>query len=319
MSARAFYNEWEPYPAQWLRNLMYAGHIAKGEVDGRSIAELTWRDLEGFTQCHFFAGIGVWSHAARAAGIPDDFPFWSASLPCQPFSVAGAGKGTADQRHLWPVFFRLVCECRPSLIVGEQVSSSDALEWLDVVFADLESAGYACEALDLCAPSVGAPHKRQRLYWVAYRMADADEIRRGLECASRLHADGSRGHDSSRRGETHESTVVHANGIEPRRHAGNATSAETKDESEGAECRRVGQQLVDPGATRALDAGNFWSSAAWVDCSDGKRRPIESGTFPLADGVAARVGQLSAYGNAIVAPLATAFLRCVRDCLTQST
>lgn len=64
---RAYYNEIDPYAAQWLRNLIAAGHIAPGDVDERSIADVRADDLVGYTQCHFFAGIGVWSHALRMA------------------------------------------------------------------------------------------------------------------------------------------------------------------------------------------------------------------------------------------------------------
>lgn len=109
----ALYNEIEPYAVEWLRNLSTAGHIAQGDVDGRSIRELRAGDLAGRRQAHFFAGIGVWSHALRLAGWPDDAPVWTGSCPCQPFSVAGRGGGFEDERHLWPVWFELIRQCRP--------------------------------------------------------------------------------------------------------------------------------------------------------------------------------------------------------------
>src|SRR3990167_3813886 len=71
-SMTAYYNEIDPYAAQWLRNLIKAGHIAPGDVDERSIVDVRADDLRGYTQCHFFAGIGVWSHALRLAGWPDE-------------------------------------------------------------------------------------------------------------------------------------------------------------------------------------------------------------------------------------------------------
>lgn len=171
----AYYNEIDPYPAQWLRNLISAGHIARGDVDNRSIEDVRPDDVMGATQAHFFAGLGGWSYALRLAGWPDDRPVWTASCPCQPFSVAGDGGGSGDARHLWPVLAGLIAECGPATIFGEQVASEDGRLWLAAVRADLEVVGYQVGAADLCAAGVGAPHVRQRLFWVARRVGDADD------------------------------------------------------------------------------------------------------------------------------------------------
>lgn len=167
MSAAAYYNEIDPFAAQWLRNLIAAGHIAPGEVDERSIEDVTPDDLRGFTQCHFFAGIGVWSHSLRLAGWPDDRPVWTGSCPCQPFSAAGKGDGFADERHLWPHFFHLISERRPQHVFGEQVASGNANAWFDLVQADLEGLGYAFGLVPFTSAGIGAPHIRERAYWVA--------------------------------------------------------------------------------------------------------------------------------------------------------
>ncbi|MEV9510306.1 DNA cytosine methyltransferase [Klebsiella pneumoniae] len=166
MSAAAYYNEIDPFAAQWLRNLIAAGHIAPGEVDERSIEDVTPDDLRGFTQCHFFAGIGVWSHSLRLAGWPDNKPVWTGSCPCQPFSAAGKGDGFADERHLWPAFNHLISERRPQHVFGEQVAAGDANAWFDLVQADLEGLGYAFGLVPFTSAGIGAPHIRERAYWV---------------------------------------------------------------------------------------------------------------------------------------------------------
>ena len=166
----AYYNEIDPFAAAWLRELIKAGHIAPGEVDERDIRDVRPDDLRGYAQCHFFAGIGVWSYALRRAGWSDDKPVWTGSCPCQPFSAAGKGGGFADERHLWPAQFHLIRERRPIVWLGEQVASKDGLARLDLVQVDLEGEGYAVGAVDTCSAGFGAPHIRQRLRIAATRL-----------------------------------------------------------------------------------------------------------------------------------------------------
>lgn len=184
----AYYNEIDGKKAAWLRELIKRNLIAPGDVDERSIVDVRPDDLRGFTQCHFFAGIGIWSHALRLAGWADDREVWTGSCPCQPFSAAGKGEAFDDERHLWPEFFRLIHARRPIVCFGEQVASIDGLTWLDLVQSDLDDADYTCGALDLCAAGVGAPHIRQRLYWVAH----TGDIS-GMEDTNGLYAEQSAG------------------------------------------------------------------------------------------------------------------------------
>lgn len=171
----AWYNEPDPYAAQWLRNLIAAGHIAPGVVDERSIADVRANELAGFTQCHFFAGIGVWSRALRVAGWPDDRPVWTGSCPCQPFSIIGQGGGFSDVRHLRPDWHRLIHWRKPPVVVGEQ--SANACEWLDLVAADLENSDYTFGAALLRASGFQGAHDRPRWYFVALEHSE----REGLE------------------------------------------------------------------------------------------------------------------------------------------
>ncbi len=265
----AYYNENDPKAAAWLRELIRQGHIAPGDVDERSIEDVLPNELSRYKQCHFFAGIGGWSYALRLAGWPDDRAVWTGSCPCQPFSAAGQKGGTEDKRHLWPDFFRLIRECQPSTVFGEQVASKDGLAWLDIVSADLESADYAVGAADLCAAGVQAPHIRQRLWFVA----DSGCARLEISGANEQRTEGI-------------AAVV------ARRDAGSFVNAESE------QTRISGR----PWFPRGTD------SADWIECTDGKWRPVEPGTFPLAHGIPARMGRLRGYGNAIVPQVAAAFI-----------
>jgi len=165
----AYYNELDPCAAGWLRELIKEGLIAHGEVDTRSIVDVSPGDLRGFTQCHFFAGIGGWSYALRLAGWPDDRPVWTGSCPCQPFSAAGKRKGKADERHLWPEFYRLIKECRPDTVFGEQVAGKLGEEWVDGAANGMEAVNYAFAPVILPACCVGARQERKRFWFVADR------------------------------------------------------------------------------------------------------------------------------------------------------
>jgi len=417
----AYYNEIDPYAAAWLRNLIRDGHIADGVVDERSISDVKPEELFEFTQCHFFAGIGVWSHALRSAGWEDDRPVWTGSCPCQPFSGAGNRKGMADERHLWPHWFHLIEECRPPTVFGEQVASKDGLGWIDLVQADMEGADYAIGAFDLCSAGFGAPHIRQRLWFVAdtdnprsqgwisgrsdtQRQDQHGHVGRGgttdrlayaesEQGASRDHGGepretgepqqiqsggsgsgtvgvgdtdhgGSQGSGETRVGQGVEHSgsqsarastdvgvddtigngrnegrnrdhgrnvgeqpdpVVEDGRVGDTQHDGQSASSEQRSDdqdapddekeqvvsvqSEGAGISRDdrsgdGSEGGGDTETRAYETNGFWADADWLLCRDGKWRPVEPDTFPLADGATARVGRLRAYGNAITAQVA---------------
>lgn len=325
MPSKAYYNEIDPFAAAWLRELIKKGHIADGDVDERSILDVNPDDLRGYIQCHFFAGIGVWSYALRQAGWPDDRPVWTGSCPCQPFSTAGKRAGFVDERHLWPAWHHLIRESAPATVFGEQAASKDGLAWLGLVQADLEEAGYANGAIDLCAAGVGAPHIRQRLWFVAKRMADADDEgpqrrntlqERATQLSSweRSMASGMADADSQRR-----------DGLNASIRGEQDCDAEIAWSSATGECgprvnEERGDGLCASSSISAADrrtgpANGFWRDADWLFCRDGKWKPVEPGTFPLANGAAARVGRVRGFGNAIVAPAAQAFIEAAMECL----
>lgn len=184
----AYYNEIDPFAAAWLRELIAKKLIADGEVDERSIKDVSAKDLDGFTQCHFFAGIAGWSLALRLAGWPDDRPVWTGSCPCQPFSAAtvghGGAQGQSDERHLWPEFYRLIGERAPDTVFGEQVDDAITWGWWDSAAIDLEAKAYACAAAVLRADGFRAAHERKRLYWVAHAGRKRRAGHKPLKCIS---------------------------------------------------------------------------------------------------------------------------------------
>ena len=326
------YNEIDGYAASWLENLSKKNLINPGVVDRRSIADVTAEDVAKSTQAHFFAGIGIWSYALRLAGWPDDLPVWTGSCPCQPFSQAGKRGGVADERHLWPEWFRLIRECLPPIVFGEQVASKDGLGWLDTVQTDMESAGYAFAAFDLCAPGVGAPHIRQRLYFVGVAIAEDLGLRTRIRGAlSEAEARSRRsGPEHSRRPggladddddegcREFGSPRLRADGDAPQRHNVDGRGPACglgDDDDEGSQGRRISAQRAGELFAGAASLGRFWSGADWLYCQDEKIRPVEPGTFPLAHGAPNRVGRIRAYGNGLVAPLAATFIRSVMEIL----
>jgi len=342
-----YYNEWDKGAASWLRELIKAGLIPNGYVDERSITEVTPSDLEGFTQCHFFAGIGGWPLALQLAGVPASTRLWTGSPPCQPFSVAGQSLGFDDERHLAPVLLRLVRECKPQYFFGEQVAAAIGKHWLDVLFIELEEQGYTCGAAVLPACSVGAPHKRDRLFFGAFQLADNDSRgcwqggESGAVDAVPQHRKNNVLPSSERNS---YSSVADTNNARPQRRQrvsqradqqparaagvdgrlgntallrscignnGGVGGKESKEQGEAWE--RYGEANRTTGADVHCGPANpykgFWSDADWLGCRDGKFRPVEPGTFPLAHGIPARVGRLRGYGNAIVPQVAEEFIK----------
>jgi DNA (cytosine-5)-methyltransferase 1 len=329
----AYYNEIDPYAAQWLRNLILAGHIAPGVVDERSITHVPPEDLLGFSQCHFFAGIGVWSHALRLAGWPDDRPVWTGSCPCQPFSVAGRQNGVHDARHLWPTWHALIAQCRPPVVFGEQVEAAIRHGWLDVVQDDMENLDYAFGAVGLPAACVGAPHIRQRLWFVAYRDRErrdgVDPLLRSAtqgRCAPEVtqvtgggrldgvahpHDAGLEGRGKSECGGPDQCLTGQGGVVVGMAHACGERRQQDAARALGHKNTHGTGLPSAPGVCEhgARPAHGVWANADWLLCQDGRWRSVEPGTFPLAHGAPARVGRLRAYGNAIVPQVAAEVIK----------
>jgi len=308
-----YYNEFEPFAAKWLKQLIVDGLIPPGDVDDRSIEEIKSTDLEGYTQCHFFAGIGGWSRALQLAQWDADRPVWTGSPPCQSFSVAGKGKGKDDSRHLWPVFFNLIRECQPPAVFGEQVAAAIRHGWLDDLQNDFETEGYASAACVLPSGAVGSPHKRDRLFFTAKRVADPNEFRQSRPgqiqqpCNSEQSSEGKvdRAINASRINQSLGNTD--SKGLqmhwEPRelhirqsdRESANRFSSDTSvsdnsmadptsdgfskgsssESSKRPEDRQEGSKVRAFASDSCdINGGDFWSESTVVHCRDGKDRPI---------------------------------------------
>jgi DNA (cytosine-5)-methyltransferase 1 len=337
----AYYNEKDPKAAAWLRELIKAGAIAPGDVDERSIVDVRASDVRGYTQCHWFAGVGVWSYSLRRAGVRDDQRVWTASLPCQPFSAAGKQLGFEDERHLWPFFEQLVAQSDVPVCFGEQVASKAVDEWIDVVLAQMEALDFTVGSLAFSSAICGAPHIRDRTYWVAAKagaLADAasrrvsggiwlggtarwpegkvggygavgelaDTGRAGVRTEGSGAAAGTPSSAAGEAGEQRFWADVRTSGA--------ATSGLADANNAGLEGRLgVLERAIEfaareSGLVNSAPAGSptngFWADPDWLLCRDGKWRPVESGTSPLANGAPGRVGRLRGYGNAVNAEAA---------------
>ena len=309
----AYYNEFDPKAAAWLRQLIKNGDIAPGEVDERSIIDVEATDLKSYTQHHFFAGIGVWSYALRNAGWSDDTPVCTASLPCQPFSVAGNQLGTKDERHLLPHFLELVRECGFNTIFGEQVEAAIRYGWLDDLQATMERENYAVGRAVLGAHSINAAHQRQRVFWLAHSISKRQKRQRGKRQegtskhrkASGLGYTQHDGHFASKESGSNETSIFDSE----------------KESNSASEFKRTSTPTSISSITSGVD---------WLYCKDGKRRPVKPSIKPLVTGLArgvvyrggpidanatsyARAIRLKGYGNAINADVAREFISAYMD------
>ncbi|QNT79267.1 DNA cytosine methyltransferase [Entomobacter blattae] len=282
------YNDTDRNANAWLAEIIKNHLLPDGDINEGSISEITPDEVSGYTQCHFFSGIGGWPYALQLAGWPEDMPIWTGSCPCQPYSVAGKKQGDNDTRHLWPDLFRLIKANRPPVVMGEQVAGKLGYAWFDGVCADLEGEGYTCRAVDIPSCAVNAPHIRNRLYWIAMANTDSQRLK---ECFREK-----------------------PNGQEQLR---------TPNLDDMADSNSIGQQegkrdMQDAGYGKvfATTYDSFWDN--WVPVTsklDGKTRRAEPTIPLLVDGLSGRVALMRGYGNAIVPPLAAQVIRAFMESL----
>lgn len=255
------------------------------------------RLIEQRMQDGWLAPAPIWDDLRTFDGRPwcglVDFVF--GGIPCQPHSLAGKRGGAADERDLWPDFWRVVCEVGPRLVLVENVPgmlSSDGGAVMGRILGDLAAGGYDAEWDCIPAAAVGAPHRRDRVWLVAYARSTPD------------------GQQHSHEGERRDLPQPNSQLADA---TGDRQSA-TRDTAGHVEhtCQRRQQNVADtqvqplrPGLCAGEQAGQ-WGRRP---CDGGGEGPagwweLESDVDRVADGVAARVDRLRTIGNGWVPQVA---------------
>ena len=224
-------------------------------------------------------------------------------FPCQPYSAAGKRKGKDDDRHLWPHMLRVIREVRPRWVVGENVFG--LATWngglvFEEVCAELEAEGYAVQPFILPAAAVNAPHRRDRVWFVAYAENSDDREQTGAN-----HTDGSneRGRNSEVRielarygdcGDAADASSTELQGIKQHGSFGGSWQAQ----------RQSGQ----PVRSVCTDWQNFPTQSPICGGDDGLPTELDGITFPKW-----RAESIKGYGNAIVPQVALQIFRAIEQ------
>ena len=219
----------------------------------------------------------------KADGI-DQIDIITGGYPCQPFSVAGRKKGEQDPRHLWPEYFRLVKELRPTWVIGENVSGH-IKQGLDTVLEDLESEGYSTRTFSISASSIGANHKRERVWILAN---SGRSLREGSELG---------------RENENETREENANQSERSSSAFKLNVADSE---------REGLQGSEQYETHTRETETQFSASQSLE-TKGIHWAIEPDVGRVAHGIPNRVDRLKALGNSLVPQIPFLIGNCIRQ------
>jgi DNA (cytosine-5)-methyltransferase 1 len=275
--------------------------------------------------------VPIKSDVKELANDPDnlvpDCDILTAGYPCQPFSVAGKQKGTEDDRHIWPYIRKIVASKRPSWVVFENVYGHVSMG-LDQVLLDLETEGYATRAFIVPASSVGAPHRRDRVWIVGY----TEHPRPSASTLGGKHGENETG-SSQGQSQTEQSqrasksriyeNVGYAedNGRDGRPEATGREGSQDKQNKPRLEVRgessRPSTDVADTNHQRLQGRISGWQDTEWqgvnghAGCSSATHRQsnqnwwtTEPNVGRVANGVSKRVDRLKGLGNAIVPQIA---------------
>jgi len=212
--------------------------------------------------------------------------------PCQPFSIAGSQRGEKDTRHLWPDMFRIVKECKPTWVIGENVSGHIKLG-LDTVLQDLESEGYSVRAFSISASSIGANHQRERVWIVAHsNLENTRQHGRRIESTWDTESIGPRTSE-----ETEWSS--NSNKINGSSEGASVVGESSDTNSQGLQGRRSEQQLRKDETERPTSWDSWWES--------------EPSVGRVANGIPHRVDRLKGLGNSLVPAIPYAIGRAILE------
>tara|TARA_B110000285_G_scaffold219083_1_gene269294 strand:- start:2 stop:874 length:873 start_codon:yes stop_codon:yes gene_type:complete len=221
-------------------------------------------------------------------------------FPCQPFSAAGKRLGTEDERHLWPAMLRIIREVKPSYVVGENVRG--LLNWsgglvFEEVCADLEAEGYEVTPYLLPACGKNAPHRRDRIWFVAY----------SNECDDRRTPRQNESESRKERIQERNEVRKFSKSGEVFGDASDTESFRRKDALEDRE--------LEGGRFRERDKPPTWDSfpsqPPICGGDDGLPKELDSITFPKW-----RNESVKAYGNAIVPSVAHEIFKAIQKTIT---
>jgi DNA (cytosine-5)-methyltransferase 1 len=233
----------------------------------------------------------------------------SGGFPCQPFSQAGKRKGTADNRYLWPEMLRVIREVQPRFVVGENVGG--LVNWdrgmvFEQVQADLEAAGYESAAFILPAASIGAPHKRDRIWFIAHACSDVYQggLVNGGYTQETERSEGE-SEQQSRRSENGKRIWIESDSC--CQDAANTYTQRLSKRIQSGERKTGGKNESYPGgeSSRAFATPGNWSEF-----------PTQSAICRRDDAISNRVDRIKALGNAIVPGVAFEIFKAIEKTQT---
>jgi DNA (cytosine-5)-methyltransferase 1 len=267
-----------------------------------------------------FSDIKELNHETLKANGINNIDIITGGYPCQPFSIAGLKKGEEDPRHLWPEYFRLVKELRPTWVIGENVSGH-IKQGLDTVLEDLESEGYSTRTFSISASGIGANHKRERVWILAHSRCS---LREGTEF-ERTNANEIKEGDanqSERSSSTSKSNVANSESFfsngrgywksTEKRNPERETRRNSSDERDVANSERERLQGSEQYETHTRETETQFSASQSFETT-GDHWTIEPDVGRVAHGIPNRVDRLKSLGNSLVPQIPYLIGNCIKE------